>query len=45
MFVTPLEQVRERYPRLDDAAALVRECDPAGRFANPFVRDALGLSG
>ncbi|MGN6613388.1 MAG: FAD-binding protein [Angustibacter sp.] len=43
VFVTPLEQVRERYPHLDDAAALARECDPTGRFANGFVRKALGL--
>lgn len=45
VFVTPLEQVRERYPHVDDAAGLVRELDPDGRFANAYVRDALGLSG
>ncbi|HEX3005662.1 MAG TPA: FAD-binding protein [Angustibacter sp.] len=45
VFVTPLEQVRDRYPHLDDAAALARECDPSGRFANAFVRRALGLTG
>lgn len=43
VFVTPLEQVRERYPHRADAAALVGECDPGGRFANAFVRAALGL--
>ncbi|KQX65987.1 FAD-binding protein [Angustibacter sp. Root456] len=44
VFVTPLEQVRERYPQVEAAAALAREWDPAGTFANAFVRAALGLA-
>ncbi|MGN6302950.1 MAG: FAD-binding protein [Angustibacter sp.] len=44
VFVTPPAQVGERYPHRDDAAALAREWDPAGRFANAFVREALGLT-
>lgn len=45
VFVTPLEQVRERYPHVEQAAALARECDPAGRFANAFVRAMLRPQG
>ena len=31
------------YPRFADAAALVRELDPAGRFRNDYTRRVLGL--
>jgi hypothetical protein len=27
------------YPRAADSAALMRRLDPAGRFANPYLRD------
>jgi xylitol oxidase len=43
VFTVPAEVLRERYPRLDDFAALAAELDPAGTFRNTFVRDALGL--
>ena len=42
VFVTPLEQVRERYPHASDAAALAEAHDPSGRFTNAFVASALG---
>ncbi|MCX4765786.1 FAD-binding protein [Streptomyces sp. NBC_01275] len=42
VFRTPMDRLRGRYPRLDDFAALARELDPAGTFANAFVRDVLG---
>ncbi|MFF6994434.1 FAD-binding protein [Streptomyces sp. NPDC008313] len=42
VFTTRPEAVRERYPRLGDFAALAGTLDPAGTFANAFVRDALG---
>ncbi|MCX5268227.1 FAD-binding protein [Streptomyces sp. NBC_00199] len=42
VFETPAASVRGRYPRMDDFTALARELDPAGKFANDFVRDVLG---
>ena len=33
--------LRGRYPRLGDFRALVRQMDPGGRFANPFVQAVL----
>ncbi|MFB8771835.1 FAD-binding protein [Streptomyces broussonetiae] len=42
VFTTPAHVLRERYPRLDDFRALAAELDPAGKFANAFVRDVLG---
>ncbi|MFG1670092.1 FAD-binding protein [Streptomyces sp. Y7] len=42
VFAMPAEVVRGRYPRLADFRALARELDPAGKFANAFVRDILG---
>ncbi|MFG3020085.1 FAD-binding protein [Streptomyces sp. NPDC048254] len=39
----PGEVLRRRYPRLDDFRALARSLDPEGKFANPFVHDALAL--
>ncbi len=41
VFETPAAALRERYPRLDDFAALARELDPAGTFTNAFVRGVL----
>ncbi|MDC0773721.1 D-arabinono-1,4-lactone oxidase [Streptomyces sp. HD] len=41
VFTMPAEVVRGRYPRLADFRALARELDPAGKFANAFVRDVL----
>lgn len=38
LFTVAPETVRSRYPRLADFRALVRRYDPAGKFANPFVR-------
>lgn len=42
VFAMPARELRERYARLDDFAALAAELDPAGTFRNAFVRDALG---
>ncbi|MFI1504132.1 D-arabinono-1,4-lactone oxidase [Streptomyces sp. NPDC020597] len=42
VFETPAAALRGRYPRMDDFKALARELDPAGKFANDFVRDVLG---
>ncbi|MDQ0834174.1 xylitol oxidase [Streptomyces achromogenes] len=42
VFETPAATVRGRYPRMDDFTALARALDPAGKFANDFVRDVLG---
>ncbi|MBQ1093828.1 FAD-binding protein [Streptomyces sp. B93] len=42
VFTTPAHALRERYPRLGDFRALAAELDPAGKFANAFVRDVLG---
>ncbi|MFC5213362.1 FAD-binding protein [Streptomyces coerulescens] len=42
VFALPAEVVRGRYPRMADFRALARELDPAGKFANAFVRDILG---
>ncbi|MDX3311356.1 FAD-binding protein [Streptomyces sp. NPDC054884] len=42
VFETPAAAVRGRYPRMDDFRALACELDPAGKFANDFVRDVLG---
>ncbi|MFD3584124.1 FAD-binding protein [Streptomyces sp. NPDC058683] len=39
----PGEVLRGRYPRLEDFRALARSLDPEGKFANPFVHDALAL--
>jgi xylitol oxidase len=41
VFTTPAEALRERYPRLGDFRALARSLDPAGTFANAFVRSVL----
>ncbi|MFE5814550.1 FAD-binding protein [Streptomyces sp. NPDC056479] len=41
VFALPAQVVRGRYPRLADFRALARELDPAGKFANAFVRDIL----
>ncbi|MFG2551424.1 FAD-binding protein [Streptomyces sp. NPDC048581] len=41
VFAVPAEVLRGRYPRLADFRALARELDPAGKFANAFVRDVL----
>ncbi|AZQ38325.1 FAD-binding protein [Streptomyces cyaneochromogenes] len=41
VFTVPAEVLRGRYPRLADFRALARELDPAGKFANAFVRDVL----
>ncbi|MFI9168274.1 D-arabinono-1,4-lactone oxidase [Streptomyces lincolnensis] len=43
VFTVPAAVLRGRYPRLDDFGALMRALDPAGKFANGFVRDALGV--
>jgi xylitol oxidase len=45
VFTVRPQALRERYPRLGDFAALARELDPAGKFANAFVRDVLGERG
>ncbi|MFF4659614.1 FAD-binding protein [Streptomyces sp. NPDC001381] len=42
VFGIPAAEVRGRYPRIAEFAALVRELDPAGKFTNAFVRDVLG---
>ncbi|WP_309061807.1 FAD-binding protein [Streptomyces sp.] len=42
VFTTPPARLRARYPRLDDFRGLARSLDPAGTFANAFVRDVLG---
>ncbi|WP_055494633.1 FAD-binding protein [Streptomyces sp. TP-A0356] len=44
VFTVPADVLRERYPRLGEFAALAAELDPAGKFRNGFVRDALGLT-
>ncbi|SDP41413.1 xylitol oxidase [Streptomyces sp. cf386] len=41
VFAVPAEVLRGRFPRLADFRALARELDPAGKFANVFVRDVL----
>ncbi|WP_053913802.1 D-arabinono-1,4-lactone oxidase [Streptomyces sp. TP-A0875] len=41
VFTTPASVLRARYPPLDDFRALARDLDPAGKFANAFVRDVL----
>jgi FAD-linked oxidoreductase len=35
-------QLRERYPRFDDFAAIREETDPERRFANPYLDQILG---
>ncbi|MBK6011678.1 FAD-binding protein [Streptomyces sp. MBT53] len=42
VFTTSAEVLRGRYPRLGDFAALARDLDPRGVFANAFVRDVIG---
>ncbi|MFF4543883.1 FAD-binding protein [Streptomyces sp. NPDC001435] len=42
VFTVPTAVVRGRYPRMADFRALARALDPGGKFANAFVRDALG---
>ncbi len=37
------EQVRSRYPRLDDFEELVNRVDPQGKFTNAFTRAYLDL--
>ncbi|MFF9376486.1 FAD-binding protein [Streptomyces griseoluteus] len=41
VFGMPPAVVRERFPRLADFRALVAGLDPAGKFANAFVREIL----
>jgi xylitol oxidase len=41
VFTTAPAVLAERYPRLGDFAALVRELDPAGTFTNAFVSQVL----
>ncbi|MFI1098079.1 D-arabinono-1,4-lactone oxidase [Streptomyces sp. NPDC020917] len=41
LFTTPWEQVRASYPRMDDFRALAAAIDPAGTFANAFLRRLL----
>ena len=43
VFTVPAAVLRGRYPRLGDFAELMRALDPEGKFANGFVRDALGV--
>ncbi|MGW4620248.1 D-arabinono-1,4-lactone oxidase [Streptomyces sp. NPDC004592] len=43
VFTAPAAALRGRYPRIGDFTALAAELDPAGKFRNAFVRDALGL--
>ncbi|MFB7493482.1 FAD-binding protein [Streptomyces sp. NPDC056161] len=42
VFTASASVLRGRYPRLDDFLALAGSLDPTGKFANDFVRDALG---
>lgn len=42
VFTVPATVVRGRYPRMADFRALAQALDPGGKFANSFVRDALG---
>ncbi|TWD24291.1 xylitol oxidase [Streptomyces sp. T12] len=42
VFTTPSAELHDRYPRLPDFRALVRELDPEGTFGNSFVRGVLG---
>ncbi|MGW2729153.1 FAD-binding protein [Streptomyces sp. NPDC001494] len=41
VFTLPPAELRPRYPRLADFRALAGSLDPAGKFANSFVRDVL----
>ncbi|MFF0711391.1 FAD-binding protein [Streptomyces bauhiniae] len=41
VFEMPPAVVRERFPRLAEFRALAAELDPAGKFANEFVREIL----
>ncbi|MGW2469078.1 D-arabinono-1,4-lactone oxidase [Streptomyces bauhiniae] len=41
VFEMPSAVVRERFPKLADFRALAAELDPAGKFANEFVREIL----
>lgn len=42
VFTTPADDLRARYPRLDDFRKLTETLDPAGKFGNAFVRGILG---
>ncbi|MFJ3303678.1 FAD-binding protein [Streptomyces sp. NPDC086549] len=42
VFTVPATEIRRRYARLADFRALAQELDPGRKFANAFVRDALG---
>ncbi|GAB2716381.1 FAD-binding protein [Streptomyces bullii] len=42
VFSVPATVLHARYPRLKDFRALAHDLDPAGRFANAFVRGVLG---
>ncbi|MEU7325906.1 FAD-binding protein [Streptomyces griseoviridis] len=42
VYSVPAPVVRGRYPRLGEFKELAGALDPAGKFANAFVRDALG---
>ncbi|MEV8598950.1 FAD-binding protein [Streptomyces griseoviridis] len=42
VYSVPAPVVRGRYPRLGEFRKLAGALDPAGKFANAFVRDALG---
>ena len=37
------ERLAPLYPHFDDFVALARECDPAGRLSNAYLRETLGL--
>ncbi|MEU1041476.1 FAD-binding protein [Streptomyces sp. NPDC005907] len=43
VYTMPSSVVRGRYPRLADFASLAAALDPAGKFRNAFVREALGV--
>ncbi|MER7969543.1 MULTISPECIES: FAD-binding protein [unclassified Streptomyces] len=43
VYSVPGSVVRGRYPRLGEFRALAEALDPEGKFANAFVRDALGV--
>ncbi|PSM42841.1 FAD-binding protein [Streptomyces dioscori] len=42
VFTAQASDLRERYPRMGDFAALVAELDPTGTFRNDFVGSVLG---
>jgi xylitol oxidase len=44
VFTVPAPVLRGLYPRLGDFRGLTRELDPAGKFANAFVRNVLAAA-